>query len=89
MTRSANDIRDNINTLRTELGMDVRSYPGTSRTALLVIEQRFVTLKKDWANDSRADNICGMHFTDIARAYNLHEIDAKAFYENIVMRGRL
>lgn len=89
MKRTTRQIIDSINALRTELGMDVRSYPGTSRYACLIVEGKFRRLLKDWnAGNNATDNITSMHFTDIARAYNLHEIDALAFYENVVMRGR-
>lgn len=80
MKRTTRQIIDSINAIRTSLGMDVRSYPGTSRTAVLVIETRYKTLQRDFANDSKADNILSMDTSDLARIYQIDEFSASQFF---------
>lgn len=84
MKRTARMIKNAINDLRVELGMDVRSYPSASHDALLVLDSRLSQLKHAWQRNP--DNIRAMHYTDIAAQFSIHEIDAKAFVDNIVKK---
>lgn len=78
--RFAFNIKNDITKVRKELGMSVKSYPGTSRQALLVIEGFHNNLLKAW----KEGRIVNRKYQDVADEFNLGRADVLDFFNNVL-----